>query len=349
MRSGFLAALLALALGTSGCGTFVARQIAQSPNVYPTWLSPAPRVQLAYADNFLTNFPAHTVIVGPPPARLRYRIVEPADYQCVASSTNWLRDGRPTFQFSFRAKVPGTNNSWTTSPRGTVVLLHGYGVGEFALAPWALRLAQEGWRCVLLDLRGHGKSTGRQIYFGIQETRDLSQLLDELDRTGKLALPVHAFGDSYGAALALRWKMNEPRVARVIAISPYASLSNAILNICREYADWTPEWMLKAGTRKLPGVLHVEPGELDPATWLARSPVKALFIAGERDQIVPLADMRKLRDVAATGSQLMVIPKATHEALPYYFENLVPPVLEWLAGDTVRPGAVIQETTIPPP
>jgi hypothetical protein len=59
--------------------------------------------------------------------------------------------------------------------------------------------------------------------------------------------------------------------------------------------------------------------------------------------------MRKLRDVAATGSQLMVIPKATHEALPYYFENLVPPVLEWLAGDTVRPGAVIQETTIPPP
>jgi len=322
--------VLGLALGTTGCGHFVARQIAQSPNVYPAWLSPTPRVELAYENIFLTNFPAHFAQVGPPPARLRYRVVEPADYQCVVSSTNWLRDDHPNFQFTFRAKVPGTNNTWTAAPRGTVMLLHGYGVGEFALAPWALRLAQEGWRCVLLDLRGHGRSTGRQIYYGIQEAHDLSQLLAELDRNGKLSPPVHAFGDSYGAALALRWKMQEPRVAGVIAISPYASLSNAILNICREYADWTPEWMLRAGVKQLPAVLHVAPGELDPATWLARTPVKALFIAGENDRVVPLTELRALSQIAASGSQLLVVPQATHEALPYHFERLVPPVLDWL-------------------
>ena len=327
--------LVALALGTSGCGHFVARQIAQSPNVYPAWLSPAPRVLLAYANGFLTNFPAQTVSVGPPPARLRYRIIEPADYQCVGSSTNWLRSGRTNSQFTFSAKIPGANNAWTASPRGTVVLLHGYGVGEFALAPWALRLAQEGWRCVLLDLRGHGKSTGRQIYFGIQETRDLSQLLDELSRNGKLTPPVQAFGDSYGAALALRWKMQEPRIARVVAISPYASLSNSILNICREYADWTPEWLLNAGIKQLPAVLNVRPGELNPSEWLTRTPVKVLFIAGESDRIVPLADIQKLRDLAADGSQLVILPGATHEALPYFLEELVPSVLGWLENETV--------------
>jgi pimeloyl-ACP methyl ester carboxylesterase len=321
-------------LGTCGCGQFVARQIAQSPNVYPTWLSPTPRVQLSYENILLTNFPARWVNVSPPPARLRYRLVEPADYRCVVTSTNWLREGRPHFEFTFRASVPGTNNPWTAAPRGTVLLLHGYGVGDFALAPWALRLAQEGWRCVLLDLRGHGKSTGRQIYFGVQESRDLSQLLDELARTGKLAPPVHAFGDSYGAALALRWKMEESRVAGVVAISPYASLSNAILNICREYADWTPDWMLKAGLKKLPEVLHVEPGELDPGTLLARTPVKALFIAGGIDRVVPLAEMRELTNTAARGSQLLVVPTATHEALPYYFEKLVAPVLDWLKAES---------------
>ena len=52
------------------------------------------------------------------------------------------------------------------------------------MAPWALRLAQEGWQCVLVDLRGHSRSTGPQIYFGLQEAHDLSQLLDELARRG---------------------------------------------------------------------------------------------------------------------------------------------------------------------
>jgi len=327
--------LLLLLLATSGCGHFVARQIAQSPNIYPAWLAPTPRVQLAFESIFLTNFPPHFVKVGPPAARLRYRIVEPADYQCVGSATNWLRAGRTNFQFTFKAKIPGMNNAWTDSPRGTVVLLHGYGVGEFALAPWALRLAEEGWRCVLLDLRGHGKSTGRQIYYSIQETHDLSQLLDELDRNSRLSPPVHAFGDSYGAALALRWKMNEPRVTGVIAISPYASLSNAILNICREYADWTPEWMIRAGLKELPAVLHVAPGELDPAVWLARTPVKALFVAGENDRVVSVAEIRSLCDAAASGSQLVILPGATHEALPYFFEELIPPVLGWLDRETV--------------
>ena len=79
------------------------------------------------------------------------------------------------------------------------------------MAPWAVRLAEDGWRCVLVDLRGHGKTNGRRIYFGVQEARDLGQLLDRLARDGELAGPVAVVGESYGAALALRWK-GEDRV-----------------------------------------------------------------------------------------------------------------------------------------
>src|SRR5207244_1942766 len=85
------------------------------------------------------------------------------------------------------AGAPGRTNAWTPAASWTVVLLHGYGVAQVARAPWAVRLAQEGWRCVLVDLRGHGKSTGRRIYFGLRESRDLSQLLDRLARVHELA------------------------------------------------------------------------------------------------------------------------------------------------------------------
>src|SRR5205807_4803988 len=259
-----------LVLSTAGCGGFFARRMAQAPNTYPSWLAPQAPVELAFGTVLLTNFPARYVDVGPPPARLCYRVVEPADYRLELSSTNWLEHGRRHFKFALDATLPGRPNAWTPALRGTVVLLHGYGVAQFAMAPWALRLAQEGWRCVLVDLRGHGKSTGQRIYFGVHEARDLSQLLDALAQDGQLACPVEAIGESYGAALALRWKAVEPRVASVVAIAPYAVLSNAVLNIRHEYAAWLPRAIVNAGLNHLPAVLNVEPGELDMTTVLAR-------------------------------------------------------------------------------
>jgi len=324
--------LLVLVLSTAGCGGFFARRMAQAPNTYPSWLAPAAPVQLAFNSKFLTNFPVHFVDVGPPSARLQYRVVQPADYQLKVSSTNWMARGRARFKFSFRLNVPGASNAWTHAPRGTVVLLHGYGVAQFAMSPWALRLAQDGWRCVLVDLRGHGKSTGKRIYFGTQEARDLSQLLDALAHDDQLATPVAALGESYGAALAVRWKAVEPRVGNVVAIAPYAVLSNAVLNICHEYAGWLPPTFLKSGLKKLPGVLKVEPGQLDTVTVLAQRPVAALFVAGAEDRVTPAGDVRKIYEAAAPGSGWFVVPEATHEALPYFFDDLAPSVATWLDG-----------------
>jgi pimeloyl-ACP methyl ester carboxylesterase len=324
--------LLFLTLATAGCGSFVARRMAQAPNSYPQWFGSLARVELAFDQNFLTNFPERFTDVGPSRARLSYRIVEPADYHLQVSSTNGCKHGRPYLTFDFHTTMPGQSNVWTVAPRGTVVLLHGYGLAQFAMAPWAMRLAEDGWRCVLVDLRGHGKSTGKRIYFGVWETQDLTQLLDALARDDQLAPPVAAVGESYGAALALRWKGVERRIASVVAIAPYAELSNAVMNICHDYAKWLPAGLVRSGLRKLPAVLEVAPAELDTTTALARNPVVALFVAGADDKISPATEVRRLYEQAATGSELVVVPHATHEALPYYFDQLVPPVLTWLHG-----------------
>lgn len=324
--------LCGLAWQSTGCGTFVAHRILQAPNTYPTWFAPHAPVTLDYAPKFLTNFPKRYVEVGPPAARLCYRVIEPAGYQVSLAATNWLEHGQRQFKFTFDATVPGTTNAWTAVPRGTVFLLHGYGLAQFSMAPWALRLAQEGWRCVLVDLRGHGRSDGKRIYYGLCETHDLSRLLDEMARGSPPAGRVAAMGESYGAALALRWQTVEPRLQTVVAMAPYASLSNSVLNVCHDYAGWLPDGIIKAGLRRLPVELGVPAGELDTTTVLARHPVTALFIAGAEDSIAPPADVAGLERLAAPGSQFMVVPHATHEALTYYFDDLTQPVLDWLAG-----------------
>lgn len=324
-----------LAAGAVGCGGFAARRMAQAPNSYPSWLSPEAPVQLSFAWNVLTNFPGRVVEVGPPRARLFCRVMEPADYGLDLTSTNWLEHGQRRFRFSLRASLPGKPNAWSGAPRGTVVLLHGYGVAQFAMAPWALRLAQDGWRCVLVDLRGHGKSTGKRIYYGVREARDLSQLLDALAGDGTLAPPVAALGESYGAALALRWKVSDPRVDRVVAIAPYGALSNAVVNICHEYAGWLPRRLIDAGLRRLPSVLEVAPEQLDTTMVLACHPVPALVVVGTEDRITPPADVRRVYEETGPGSGWIVVPGATHEAVTYEFHDLVPPVLAWLDG---KPG-----------
>jgi pimeloyl-ACP methyl ester carboxylesterase len=324
--------LAMLALNTAGCGTFVARSIARAPNRYPTWFAPHAPVALAFNPKLLTNFAKQYVEVGPPPARLCYRVIEPADYHLVISSTNWLGHHQKQYEFTFRASLPGQSNVWTASPRGTVLLLHGYGVAQFSMLPWALRLAEDGWRCVLVDLRGHGKSTGRQIYFGVKETNDMSQLLGALERDKKLTDPVSLVGESYGAVLALRLETVEPRIHSVVAIAPYASLSNAVLNIRQEYASWIPKVVIKSGLKKLPSVLQIPASEFDTTTVLKRTPVTALFVAGGEDKITSVKEVEQLRSLALPASELIVVPDATHEALTYYFSELVPPVLAWLTG-----------------
>ncbi|HEX3797408.1 MAG TPA: alpha/beta fold hydrolase [Verrucomicrobiae bacterium] len=319
-----------LLLSTAGCGTFIANQLTQAPKAYPTWFAPKARVMLGFSPKFLTSFPREYVPVGPPEAKLCYRVVEPADYNLRATETNWFEHGHHKFDFTFAADFPAAPNRWTASPRGTVVLLHGYALAQFSMAPWALRLAQDGWRCVLVDLRGHGRSTGGRVYFGLHETHDLSQLLDQLDRDGQLTGPVAAMGESYGAALALRWKNEEPRVKSVVAIAPYAVLSNAVLNLRSDYAPWVPKYFIKAGLKKLPKVLGVQPGALDPETVMEKSPISALFIAGTDDKIMPLAEVRRLEKLARPDSKLIVVPHATHESIIYFFPDIAQPILAWL-------------------
>ena len=320
----------------TGCGSFVAHRMVQAPNTYATWLAPSARVLLSFDDKLLTNSPARFADVGPPAARLRYRMVEPADYHLKVCSTNWLEHGEARSQFDFHAEMPQTNR-WTAAPRGTVFLLHGYGLAEFSMVPWAWRLAEAGWRCVLVDLRGHGKSTGKTITFGLTESRDLSQLLDVLTNQGRFASPVAVMGESYGAALALRWQTIDPRVASVVAVAPYAVLSNAVMNICRDYAGLLPRFVIRAGLKELPAMLGVPGDELDTTTIVTRHPATALFITATEDEVIPPAEVRSLFAVALPGSELIVVPGATHETVPYRFAELVPPVLAWLDKNKPAP------------
>src|SRR3546814_13928589 len=62
-------------------------------------------------------------------------------------------DSRMKFKFKLG------ENRQPVPPEGRVVFLHGWGLDASSMLPWALALSGLGYRCLMVDLRNHGRSS----------------------------------------------------------------------------------------------------------------------------------------------------------------------------------------------
>lgn len=103
-------------------------------------------------------------------------------------------------------------------PVGTILLVHGaYGRSEDMVGTASV-FAAKGYRTILVDLRGHGHSTGDRISYGIQESQNLSQVLNFLDQSGLVEGEIDVYGFSYRAATAIQLAGRDDRVRAVMAV-----------------------------------------------------------------------------------------------------------------------------------
>lgn len=122
--------------------------------------------------------------------------------------------------------------AWLLRPgepaRGTVVVLHGIRDRKDSMLPLGRQLVERGFQALLVDLRGHGTSTGAHLTYGVRDREDLSALLDELALHGLLVEPIGVHGTSYGAATALLFGAHDRRVDAVVSLAPFASLREVV-------------------------------------------------------------------------------------------------------------------------
>ncbi len=335
----FVGLLIAALFGTACTpGSIIARQLTVAPNQQPKWLTepgrwmPPAKVTLTYnAPSPERLISLQRATVGDPPASYRFGLIQPGHYGFQASG-HWETNGnRPVFRFEMH--LPSTAApppKPIPTPRGTVFLLHGYGLSLDILFPWGIALAEAGWRCVLVDLRGHGDSGGDTISFGIREAVDLEQLLTELIRRDSVNGPVGVVGDSYGAVIGLRWAMRDSRISTMVAMAPYDRLSDAMEGLRSSYSAWVPASWVRQAARKLPALMGIAPGGLDTGPALGARTVPTLLIAGESDPVASVAAIRGLATRLGSGSRVMVLPNSGHEEIPYEFDALGQPVEDWL-------------------
>jgi pimeloyl-ACP methyl ester carboxylesterase len=274
-----------------------------------------------------------TVDVGPPAAKIAVAAIEPGDYGFGYDLEMTYAEGKPPHVESFNAYWRPAAEVRRAPSRGTVLLLHGYLQNRNFIVPWAVRLAQAGFRCVVLDLRGHGASTGDHIAFGAFEARDLTLVLDDLGRRGWDVSRIGILGVSYGASVALLTAGRDSRVATVVAFEPFSSAERAV-----------PELMRSAFAQEAKGIsdrqfaaAHLKEAKIAGFHWpdadieaaLARTRAPVLFIHGEKDDWLSPDHSRELVKHAPAGSQLVLAPRETHVSLPLQVEAYAPQVIGW--------------------
>lgn len=204
-----------------------------------------------------------------------------------------------------------------TPPRGTVLVLHGIRGDKRSMIGVGRALRDRGLRAVLVDLRGHGRSSGRWLTYGVVESRDLHQLLDQLEALGLVEGPVGVYGASYGGAAALQLAALDPRVEAVASLSTFASLREVVPPYARlslpGLGALLPSMFLDAVVDTSGELGGFSPDAADTTRAIGQTGARVLLLHGRRDRHVPFEQARALMSACRPGRcRLMALDGEDH-------------------------------------
>lgn len=201
------------------------------------------------------------------------------------------------------------------SPAPAMLVVHGYGGRRDRMLEVAAFLHRAGYGIAMMDLRQHGDSPDAAVTFGIREAQDVAPYLDFLaSRPEHHGHDIGIIGCSLGAVTSLRLASLDPRVAAVVADSPFDSLSRQAWwriqkEVPRALVPYCWFFTILAGALTT-GVL---PSEWEVGEWLVRiAPRPIMIIHGQADSSIPVEASRRLLEAAPGPVESWLVPGADH-------------------------------------
>lgn len=197
-----------------------------------------------------------------------------------------------------------------------VIMFHGYrGSSDTELSGAALLMLSHGLNVIVADQRAHGRSTGGTVSFGVKERRDVKSWTEYVKERFGGEKEIFLYGISMGGATALMASelLSDSRVCGIVADCPFSSpkeiiervMQNRGLNPKRVY----PVVYLAA--------LVFARFRLDASTAeraVKNTDIPILLIHGKSDGFVPPEMSEKIKDAAASDTELFLVEGAGHGA-----------------------------------
>ena len=204
---------------------------------------------------------------------------------------------------------------YETTPGAPIELMfHGYrGCAERDLCGGMQRCFSLGRNAFIVDQRGSGKSDGRVISFGVNESLDCLEwvkfMVEHFGKDVKIIL----CGISMGASTVMlaSGKDLPPNVVGVLADCGYSSAREIIFRVIRQIG--LPPKIFYPLVR-LGAILfgHFDTNRISPLDAVSKSKVPIIFFHGENDDFVPCEMSKACFGSCPAKKKLVTIPGAGH-------------------------------------
>lgn len=202
--------------------------------------------------------------------------------------------------------------------RGTIFMLHGHRGCKEDHLPICERFCAAGFRCLLIDIPGHGQSPQPYATFGYRESEMIAAIWQEYqDNYGLSNSPLFLFGYSQGGAISLLTAAKHPEEIRAIAsISAFSSLENPIAASAKHLPP-VIRHLTPLTTRACALGIYLRvgffPSAVQPSRAVSMIRCPVFLSHGLDDSFVPADQAQQIYD-AIPGHQkkLKLIPAAKH-------------------------------------
>lgn len=223
---------------------------------------------------------------------------------------------RPPFQEAFVASDGLRLRTWTVAgrpDRAAVVVVHGLGDTLESYLEHARVLHARGHTVLLVDLRAHGGSEGRDSTLGARERADVRAAARHLRERGLAPAGLVFMGFSLGTAAVMGAAPGEPDVRAAVLEAPFDSARATVAHhgwLLYRIPGWFPLGRLAlavAGWRA-----GFDPDDVDLVRDAARLKAPLLAIVDGDDPRMPEAVVRRVYDAHPGPKALWVAPGVPH-------------------------------------
>lgn len=206
--------------------------------------------------------------------------------------------------------------TWTLrgrSDRAAVVIVHGLGDTLESYTGHATELHRRGHSVLMVDLRAHGGSEGRDSTLGALEKADVKAAASHLRARGLAASGIVFMGFSLGSAAVMGAAPEEPDTRAVILEAPFDTARGTVAHhgwLIYRIPRWLPLGRLAlavAGWRA-----GFDPDDVDLVAAASRLRAPLLAIVDGADPRMPEAVVRRVYDAHPGPKQIWVAPRADH-------------------------------------
>ena len=202
------------------------------------------------------------------------------------------------------------------------IQVHGYkGIGFRDFSGGLKEFLARGYNVLQIDQRGHGKSGGRTITFGVKEHKDVMSWISYINKEYNNP-PIILYGISMGGnTVCLNSGDNLPsNVKGIIADCPYTSVKDITCNTAFNAGKLSPKItkLLLTPAARIYGHFSYLDGDAREAVKKSKTPI--LIISGDEDRLVPPYMPKAIKDANPEMIRLVFIKGAPH-GLSYIIDN----------------------------